>query len=137
MIDTIITITPELNEASVDKRTFMKTKNIVDYTYNTLGFDPNANYSLGGAIRNGLSLGNRYQVEVCDFGCAVSVRVTYSDAYTAKAATATFLVIMNTKQGDGVIRSSARKYRTVGNYNDAISYIRSCCGALQNKVNGD
>lgn len=137
MVDTVIVIQNPVNEKAMDVRMGGSPSATATTTYVAVPFDPNASYSLGGAIRTGLSLGNRYGVEVCDFGCAVSVRVTYSDAYTAKAATATFLVIFDSKKGNGTVRSSARKYRTVGNYQDAISYIRACAGALQNKVSGD
>lgn len=99
-------------------------------------YDPDASYALGPQIRSGLSLGSGYYVEVADFGAAVVVKVTYTQISTSKGASMTFLVTFNSKNGGGTVYANAKRHRSVSDYSQAISYIRSYATTLPGRVSG-
>jgi hypothetical protein len=136
MYDCVLYITSDVSEAKADPR-IDTTKRSTTYTwsYKEPSFNPGASYSLGGQIRGYLSgLGQLYNIEVCDFGPAVSIRVTYNNPRTCKSASSTYLLVFNSKGGDGHLYTSSARSRTVSDFGQAASYVRSMAQALQNKT---
>ena len=136
MYDCILYIEQSVSEAKLDPRLdTSKRSSTYSWTYNEPVFNPIASYSLGGQIRSYLtSLGSLYNVEVCDFGPAVSIRVTYNNPRTCKSASGTWLLVFNSKGGDGHLYSSGARQRTVSDYMQAASYVRSVATSLANKT---
>ena len=136
MYDCILYIEQPVSEAKLDPRLdTSKRSSTYDWTYKNPVFDPAGSYSLGGQIRSYLSsLGSLYNCEVCDFGPAVSVRVTYNNPRTCKSASGTWLIIFSSKAGTGHLYSSSSYKRTVSDFGQAASYIRAVASNLANKT---
>ena len=86
--------------------------------------------SFGATIRSMLQLGSGYSTEVSDFGEAVSIKITYSNARTAKSASQNFLVLFY-DNGQCRAKVNSTRWRTCNDIGQAASYIRSKASRLQ------
>lgn len=97
-----------------------------------------ASNAFGKAMQNDLSnFRSGYSAKVSDFGKWVSVEVTYHNHITGRSASKTFMVVFDggpkgTEPGDGIVLSTANKWRTFSGYGQASSYIKSAATALEN-----
>ena len=91
-----------------------------------------AYYTFGNILRQSLSnMSPGYSCKVTDFKKWVVVDVTYHNHITGKSSSKTFLIVFKHK-GDGIVLSTHNKYRSISGVDQAISYIKSVCGSLQN-----
>lgn len=84
---------------------------------------------------NGWSSG--YSAKVSDFGKWVVVEVTYSNNVTGRTASKIYLVVFDggpkgTSKSDGMVLTTANKWRTISGYGQAVSYIKSSATSLEN-----
>ena len=87
--------------------------------------------AVGRLIRNELnSIGNGFSVEVTDFNKWVVVKVNHSDYITGRTSSKTFLIVFNNKE-EGIVLSTANKWRSVSGYSQAVSYIKSASQTLK------
>lgn len=91
------------------------------------GLDPNSVMSYGGAILSQLrsSLSKNYSVSVKDFGAQLVVDISYTNVRTCRTASMTYLIVLTSKEGEGFVKSSSIRWRSIGNPNQAVSYILS------------
>lgn len=133
--DAILYLEPSINEG-IDKRNYNKGKTpsaTVGFTQYYNADDPKlyTSFSFGNAIRQSLNnLGGGYSCQVFDFKKWVVVTVTHSDIITGKSASKTFLIVFN-QDKDGIVLTTHNRYRSISGVDQAISYIRSSCNALQ------
>lgn len=101
-----------------------------------VGLDPNSPLSYGGAILTQLksALGRNYSVSVKDFGPQILVDVEYTNVKTCRSASLSFLIVLTSKEGDGFVKSSSIRYRSIGNVNQAVTYILSRKEELKSKT---
>ena len=112
-----------------------------DYNPVTQGFfgkgqDPGAQFSLGPTIKSQLEgqLGRNFSVDVFDFGTDVAVEVKYSNPKTGITSSANFLIKYNTKEGKGIVKSSAVRWRTIASHSEAMGYIKARSNSLVSKT---
>lgn len=133
---TFIEITEDINEARVqtisnrkDSRAFMSVGgSFVDSPARAIpGEGPGAPGTLGGIIRSQLTFGAGYGVQVADFGEAVTVTITYSNAKTGRCASQSFVIVYHGKQAKNVytVYANCARWRNCNDFNQAISFIRS------------
>lgn len=97
------------------------------YTSNALG------RSIAQALNN---MGDGYWGEVTDFGKWIVANIGYHSYITGRSCTKTFLIVFNNdKNYSSVVMSSSTKWRTITNYSEAISYIRSVASQLAGEAN--
>lgn len=135
--DAILFIEQHINEDTIDKRVLNKgkipsaTRGFTQY-YNA--DDPtlyNA-FSFGNAVRQSLnSMGQDYSCQVTDFKKWVVVTVTHSNMITGKSSSKTFLIVFSADK-DGIVLTTHNRYRSISGVDQACSYIKSSCQALQN-----
>lgn len=103
------------------------------YLKNTQG---NNYFNYGNVLRNQISLGAGYGVEVSDFGTEISVKVSYTNPATGKGASKCFLIVfdLTAKGGKGLVKSSAARWRSISDVSQAASYIRSCASSLSGRT---
>lgn len=121
-----------------DKRAFISPEPWSDSApYPTIANAIGSFGSLGGYFRSGLAnLGTGYGVTVSDFGEAVTINITYSNATSCATAGLNFVVIFrgkNKKYAYTVYANSAR-FRHCSDYNAAINFIRSKASALPGRA---
>lgn len=88
-------------------------------------------YSFGNSIRNGLnSIGDGFTCKVTDFAKWVVVEVSHHNVVTGRTASKTYLIVFQ-DNNDGIVLSTANRYRTISGVGQAISYIRSSISSLQ------
>lgn len=107
-----------------------------DYIAPIQQFGAGSSVSFGAAIRNQLQLGAQYSTEVVDFGDAVSVKITYMNIKTGKSASQSFIILFG-ELGKCRVKSSATRWRSCNDFNQAVSYIRSRSSALNGKTSGN
>jgi hypothetical protein len=78
-------------------------------------------------------MGQGYSCQVVDFKKWVVVTVTHSNHVTGKSASKTFLVVFNPNK-DGIVLTTHNRYRSISGVEQACSYIRSACTALQSET---
>lgn len=89
-------------------------------------------YSFGNAVRQNLSnMGQGFSCSVVDFKKWVVVTVSHSNHITGRTSSKTFLIVFKPNK-DGIVLSTHNRYRTISGAEQACSYIRSACSALQN-----
>lgn len=86
---------------------------------------PNSQYNIGQKIASSLRNSDGYGVEVVDYGSDCNVRVTYADSYTGRAVTLNALIKFASSRGDGVVKLSSNKWRTISSWDQAVQYIRT------------
>lgn len=91
-------------------------------------------FSFGRIVRSAIAgMGNGWSAEVSDFKKWVVVNVKYYNYDTSRSAGKTFLIVFKHK-GDGIIMSTHNRYRTIAGVDQAVSYIKSSCSALENST---
>lgn len=100
--------------------------------------DPNAVLSYGGAILNQLrsSLSRNFNVSVKDFGPQIYVELEYNNVKTARSASMSFIIVLTDEQKRGFVKSSSVRYRSVDNYQQAVTYIISRKSELVSRTEG-
>ena len=100
------------------------------------GLDSNSVLSYGGSILSQLrsSLSKNYSVSVKDFGAQIVVDISYTNVRTCRTASMTFLVILASKEGEGIVKSSNIRWRSIGNPNQAVTYILSRKEEIRSKT---
>lgn len=106
-----------------------------DYWYD----DPSlyANNAFGKMMSYDLNGWKRgYSANVTDFGKWVVVDVTYHNHITGRSASKTFLVVFDggpkgNDPSNGMVLTTANKYRTISGYGQAVTYIKSASSALE------
>lgn len=91
------------------------------------------NFTFGRIIKRAIESTSGYFAEVSDFRKWVVVKVTYHNYENSRTASKTFLIVFKHK-GDGMVMSTHNKYRTINGVDQAVSYIKSACNALQNST---
>ena len=95
---------------------------------------------LGQYIRTGLgSLGAGVGAQVADFGDAVSVTVTYSNAKTGRCSSQSFVVLWQPDRNPKYpykVYASISRYRSCAGVDQAIGFIRSKISALSGTTSG-
>lgn len=137
-IDTVLYITQMINEE--DER-FSSTKAI---DASPQGNTPYVNWddpklwssnAFGRAIQNELnSMGSGFSAEVTDFAKWVVVKVNYHNYITGRTSSKTFLIVFSNKN-EGIVLSTANKWRSISGYAQAVSYIKSASQALRSSSN--
>lgn len=137
--DAILYVEQPINEASYDKRVYNNGKN--KYLSGPKGFNmyPDADdpmlynaYSFGNAVRQNLqNIGNGVSCKVTDFKKWVVVEISHHDTITGKTSSKTFLIVFTKDKGSGIVLSTNNRFRTISGADQACSYIRSACSALQ------
>lgn len=134
--DYILVVDNSLNEDQTDKRTYNKNLPSVDY-------NPQGSYigirdlklmqswSFGKMIQRDLnSMGSGFSCRVFDVGGEVAVTVTHTDVVTGKSASKSFIIVFDSKNGDGIIKSSSTRWRSISGIGQAESYIKSVANGL-------
>jgi hypothetical protein len=134
--DAILYVEQPLNEDIVDRRVINKGKT----PSQTQGFTQYSNtddpalyhaFSFGNAVRQSLnSMGPGYSCQVIDFKKWVVVTVTHSHMITGKSSSKTFLIVFAPDK-DGIVLTTHNRYRSISGVDQACSYIKSSCQALQ------
>lgn len=94
-----------------------------------------ANNNFGRVLQSMINnFGSGFFGEVSDFGKWVVATVGCHDHISGKTSTKTFLIVFKHK-GDGIVLSTSTKWRTISGVDQAASYIRSACSALQSEAN--
>lgn len=89
-------------------------------------------YSFGNMVRQSLgNIGQGFSCNVIDFKKWVIVTITHSNHITGRTSSKTFLIVFKSNK-DGIVLSTHNRYRTISGVEQACSYIRSACSALQN-----
>lgn len=98
------------------------------------GEGPGAPGTLGGIIRSQLTFGVGYGVQVADFGEAVTITITYSNAKTGKSASQSFVIVYHGKYAKNVytVYANCARWRNCNDVNQAISFIRSKATSIPN-----
>ena len=135
--DYVLVVDNSLDESQTDKRVYNKNLPSVDY-------NPQGSYigvrdlklmqswSFGKMIQRDLSsMGNGYSCRVFDVGGEVAVTVTHTDAVTGRSASKSFIIVFDSKSGNGIIKSSSTRWRSISGIGQAESYIRSVASGLQ------
>lgn len=135
---TVLYITPEnINEA--DNRT-VNTRHIngKDTGPNgTVNFDDPRLYmstNFGRQLQSYLSGSNGFWAEVSDFGRYVVVTAGFHNTVSGRSSTKHFVIAFD-PDGVGTIFTSATKWRSISGISQAVSYIKSVCGALESSAN--
>lgn len=100
------------------------------------GIDLNSPMSYGGAILSQLrsSLSRNFNVQVNDFGAQLVVTLSYTNIKTCRTAEQTYLIILTTEEGKGIVKSSSVRWRSIGNPGQAAAYILSRKDELRSKT---
>lgn len=143
---TFICIKDNVNEVrslirnSSDTRVAVSAEPFKDTADAIRAFGPGSFGSLGGYVRSGLaSLGDGYGVQVADFGEAVTVTITYSNARTGRIAGQSFVIVMHHGSSHRymyTVYAHSARWRDCNDYNQAIGFIRSKASALAGQTSG-
>lgn len=147
---TFIAISEDVNEAkgkaaikvggSLDNRTYTSVRPFSDTADAIRAFGPGSFGTLGGYVRSALAgLGAGYGVQVADFGEAVTVTITYSNARTGRISGQSFVIVMhhgNSHKYLYTVYAHSARWRDCDDYNQAIGFIRSKASALAGQTSG-
>lgn len=143
---TFICVEENINEAAFkvrggnDNRVAVSAEPFRDTADAIRAFGPGSFGTLGGYIRSGLSsMGEGYGVQVADFGEAVTVTITYSNARTGRIAGQSFVVVMHHGRSHKymyTVYAHSARWRDCNDYNQAIGFIRSKASALAGQTSG-
>lgn len=117
---------------------FSGTSSFIDTTKAGPAQGPGSPGTLGNAVRQALSsLGAGYGVQVADFGEAVTVTVTYSNARTGRCASQSFVLLYRGKNSKNLytVYANAGRWRNCNDYNQAIAFIRSKVSTIPGSAN--
>lgn len=136
-IDTILYIDRSINEDYNDRYHGNKSTD-ASYKGNTNSVnwdDPKlwSGVAFGRLMQQELnSMGSEYSAEVVDFGKWVTVKVNCHNYITGRTCSKTFLVVFSGDRGNGLVLSTANKWRSISGYAQAVSYIKSAAQILRN-----
>lgn len=132
--DTILYIEPSINES--DER-FATNQGLDAGWKSGTGYadfvDPKlwASNAFGRAMQNELNgMGNGFSAEVTDFNKYVVVKINHHNYITGRSSSKTFLVVFN-KKSDGIVMSTANKWRSISGYSQAVQYIKAAAQSLK------
>jgi hypothetical protein len=132
--DAVLYVEQPVNEA--DKRSVYKgngPSKVGGFTQYWDTYDPKLYdmFSFGNSLRQSLSsMGTGFSCEVIDFKKWIVATVHHSNMMTGKTSSKTFLIVFSPDK-DGIVLSTHNRYRTISGVDQAASYIRSACSALQ------
>lgn len=125
---------------SLDDRTYVSARQFSDTADAIRAFGPGSFGTLGGYVRSALSgLGVGYGVQVTDFGEAVTVTITYSNARTGRISGQSFVIVMHHGSSHKylyTVYAHSARWRDCDDYNQAIGFIRSKASALAGQTSG-
>ena len=138
--DYILVLDKPVNEAITDPRTF--TNRLPSAEYNPNGSyigirDPKlmASWAFGNQLQRELNnIGSGYSCSVFDCGGEVSVTVTHCTPSTGKSASRSFIIVFDSKSGNGTVKSSSTRWRTISGVSQAASYIKSVASSLSSQT---
>ena len=81
--------------------------------------------------------GKDVNVVVCEYGSDVHVNISTTNIATGNVAGMNFLIKFISKKGDGIIKSSAVRYRSFDGVSQCVSYISSRVSTMINFTNQD
>lgn len=133
--DTILYIDPSLINENDDR---YSAKNPMDTSWkgNTQYVDWDdpklwASNAFGRLMQNELNgMGNGFSAEVTDFAKWVVVKVNHHNYITGRTSSKTFLVVFKQKS-DGIVMSTANKWRSISGYSQAVQYIKAAAQSLR------
>lgn len=126
---------PRLGDLKIGTKTISASP---EFTGQAWFMNPYDNFSLGSYVRSGLeSLGRGFSTQVFDFGSDIMIHIEYYDIGTCKTAGANFLIKILNKKGEGCVKSSSNRYRTITTIGEAISYISSRAKSLSSYTNNN
>lgn len=115
-----------------DRSMATKTISGVDkYVKGSVNWDDPALYnsfSFGQQLKSRLNV-DGFFCEVTDFKKWVVAKMSKHDVVSGKTKSKTFLVVFKQK-GDGIVLSTANRYRTISGVDQAASYIKSASSNL-------
>ena len=143
---TFISIDEGINEAKSrvsggnDKNVWTSPDPFKDTADAIRAFGPGSFGTLGGYVKSALAgLGPGYGVQVTDFGEAVTVTVTYSNASTGRISGQNFVIVLHHGRSHKymyTVYAHSARWRDCNDYNQAISFIRSKASALAGQTSG-
>ena len=81
-------------------------------------------------------LGTGFNAKVVDFKRWVTATVSYTNNVTGKTAEKIFLVVFDKPtKGDGIVLSTANRYRSISGVDQAATYIKSASSSLKDATN--
>lgn len=135
--DAVLYFKPQINEATGDSRIYNRGKAAIGglkgFNQNHVSDDPKMynTYTFGNMVRQSLNnMSAEYSCQVTDFKKWVVVTVTHNNIITGKSSSKTFLIVFDLNK-EGIVLSTHNRYRTISGVDQAISYIKSSCQALQ------
>lgn len=131
--DTILYIEPLINEDERTPSTRVPDISWHGVTKYTDWDDPKlyAANAFGRLMQSELnSMGSEFSAEVSDFGKWVVVKMNHHNFVTGRTSSKTFLVVFKQKN-DGLVMSTANKWRSISGYGQAVSYIKSAAQSLK------
>ena len=140
--DTILYIEPAINEA--DPRSYAKRVPVGnDYGLDNKTYidwnDPRlwTSTAFGRVLQSSLTgMGAGFSAQVTDFKRWVTVVVSYQNLITGKGASKHFLVVFDKPdKPNGMVMSTANRYRSISGVDQAASYIKSASYALKDQTN--
>lgn len=143
---TFIAIDEDINEArgrvsgGNDKNVWTSSDPFKDTADAIRAFGPGSFGTLGGYVKSALAgLGAGYGVQVTDFGEAVTVTVTYSNASTGRISGQSFVIVMHHGRSHKymyTVYAHSARWRDCNDYNQAIAFIRAKASALPGQTSG-
>lgn len=141
--DYILFVDDTLNEGITDPRNY--TKRVPSIDINPQGQyvgvrDPKlmASWAFGRTLQRDLnSLGSGFSCQVLDCGGEVAVTITHCTPDTGRSASKSFIIVFDSKSGDGIIKSSSTRWRSISGIGQAESYIRSVANSLASYTNSN
>ena len=134
--DYILLYNPINEDLAVDKRNYSRKLPSIDYNPRGMYIgvrDPKlmTSWNFGKQLQRNLNnLGAGFNCQVFDCGGEVAVTISHNQIDTGRTASKTFIIVFDNKSGDGIIKSSSTRWRTVSGLGQVESYIRSVASNL-------
>ena len=134
--DYILVLDNTLNEATTDPRNYNTKLPSIDVNPQGqyIGVrDPKlmASWAFGKQLQRDLNnIGSGFSCQVFDCGGEVAVTITHCTPDTGRTASKSFIIVFDSKSGNGTIKSSSTRWRTISGIGQAESYIRSVASNL-------
>lgn len=140
-IDYVLIVENTINEAQTDIRNYNTGLPSVDI--NPVGRyigvrDPKlmVSWAFGKILQRELNnLGSNYTCQVFDCGGEVSVTVSCCEPSTGRTASKSFIIVFDSKNGNGTIKSSSTRWRSVSGISQVVTYIKSVASNLSSFTN--
>lgn len=134
IIDTVLYVEPLINEDDRYYTTKVPDASFKGKTQYVNWDDPKlwSPTAFGRIMQSELnSIGGGFSAEVTDFGKWVVCKINHHNFVTGRTSSKTFLIVFKQK-GDGIVLSTANKWRSISGYGQAVSYIKSAAQSLRN-----